>query len=210
MYLSKEEIKKTDRVKRLNLINSITGIKPGNLIGSKSKEGTSNVAIFSSVVHLGSDPALLGFILRPHYDVRRDTFENIKETEVYTINHIHHQFVKKAHYTSAKFEKGKSEFDSCGLNEEYLEGFYAPFVQESKVKLGMQLVDMIPIPANDTMMIVGEIQHLILPDTVVKENGRVEIGAAGNVGIAGLNQYYLLKKLAEFPYARVHEVPEFS
>lgn len=209
MHLSKKEIKQTDRVKRLNLINSVSGIKPGNLIGSKSKDGSANLAIFSSVVHLGSDPALLGFILRPHYEIRRDTFENIKETGVYTINHIHHHFVKKAHYTSAKFDKSLSEFETVNLKEEYIEDFYAPFVAESKVKMGMKLVEMIPIPANDTMMIVGEIEHLILPDSIVKENGRVEIGSVGNVGIAGLNQYYQLKKLAEFPYARVSEVPKF-
>ena len=54
-----------DKISRLNLINSITGVKPSNLIGTKSKDGFSNLAIFSSVVHLGSKPPLIGFITRP-------------------------------------------------------------------------------------------------------------------------------------------------
>ena len=88
MNLNKSEIENLDRKFRLNLINSITGIKPGNLIGTKSKNGQENVAIFSSVVHLGSNPAQLGFILRPQKSRETDTFKNIKETEFYTINHI--------------------------------------------------------------------------------------------------------------------------
>ena len=44
---------KMDKIKRLNIVNSITGIKPGNLIATMSKENETNLAIFSSVVHLG-------------------------------------------------------------------------------------------------------------------------------------------------------------
>ena len=80
MYLSLNDIKALPRVKRLNIINAATGIKPANLIASKSKDGQSNVAIFSSVVHLGSDPALLGFFFRPQYEKPRDTYLNIRST----------------------------------------------------------------------------------------------------------------------------------
>ena len=59
MYLTNEQIQQTARIKRLNIINSITGVKPANLIGSISENGHSNLAIFSSIVHLGSNPCLL-------------------------------------------------------------------------------------------------------------------------------------------------------
>jgi len=129
MHLTKKELQKTHRIKRLNLINACTGIKPANLIGTIAKNGQENLAIFSSIVHLGSNPALIGFILRPEGEVRRDTFENIRETGVYTINHIGQSFVKKAHYTSAKFNQEVSEFERCKLKSEYIAGFQAPFVQ---------------------------------------------------------------------------------
>ena len=64
-HFTKGIIRDLDKVKRLNIINSITGIKPGNLIGTISEEKITNLAIFSSVIHLGSNPALLGFVLRP-------------------------------------------------------------------------------------------------------------------------------------------------
>ena len=77
MYLSKQDIANTSRIRRLNIVNSLSGIKPANLVGTISNNNETNLAIFSSVVHLGSDPALLGFVLRPEQEVRRHTYENI-------------------------------------------------------------------------------------------------------------------------------------
>ena len=38
MYLSASKIKKMSHIKRLNIINSVSGIKPGNLIGTKDQK----------------------------------------------------------------------------------------------------------------------------------------------------------------------------
>lgn len=210
MYLSKEDIANIERVKRLNIINSISGIKPANLIGSISNDGQENVAIISSVVHLGSNPAYLGYILRPTDEIRRHTYENIIENGYFTVNHIHSSFIEQAHYTSAKFEKEVSEFDACDLTAEYLLDFKAPFVKESTLKMGLKHVESIPIKCNGTLMIVGEVQHLIIPDHAVDELGYIDLGLIDDVGISGLNCYYEIKKVAAFPYARVGQVPNFT
>ena len=86
-HLSKEEFDDLQKFYRINLINSCTGYKSANLLGSISKEGVENVSVFSSITHLGSNPAMLGYILRPT-TVPRDTFKNIKETGFFTVNHI--------------------------------------------------------------------------------------------------------------------------
>ena len=75
-HLSKEEFDDLQKFYRINLINSCTGYKSANLLGSISKEGVENVSVFSSITHLGSNPAMLGYILRPT-TVPRDTFKNI-------------------------------------------------------------------------------------------------------------------------------------
>ncbi len=210
MHWTKEEIKQAPKVKRLNLINGLTGIKPANLIGTVSKSGVENVAVFSSVVHLGSNPALYGFILRPTGDVPRNTHENIRETGFYTINQIQTEFVNKAHYTSAKFDKDISEFEICGLTPEYKTGFSAPFVKESLIQLGMRFVEEIPIPINGTSLIIGEIEHIFMSDHCLSDEGHVDLEKVGGAGISGLNSYYGLTKIAQFPYARTHEIPEFE
>ncbi len=71
--------------------------------------------------------------------VDRHTYANILETRCYTINHVHKSFIRNAHFTSAPFPPDQSEFSGCNLTEEYLDGFAAPFVQESNIKFGLTL-----------------------------------------------------------------------
>ena len=116
---SHEDINAMHHLYRINLINSCSGFKSANLIGTKSQSGISNVAVFSSVTHLGSDPAVLGF-LRPTAALR-NTYENILETKTYTINY-YLEIIEDAHHTSAKYDKHISEFDKTNLTEEYKPG----------------------------------------------------------------------------------------
>lgn len=205
MRWTKVDIENLDRKKRLNLINSITGIKPANLVGTK-EGGYSNLAIISSVVHLGSDPALIGFIMRPS-TVERNTLDNIKKTGKYTINHVTSNIQKKAHYTSVKLPKEQSEFEECQLTEEYINDFEAPFVKESVIKLGLTLEEIIPVKTNGTAMIVGRIELLEVGEEFLNDLYYVDLEKANTVGISGLNSYYDLKKTASYPYVRTSEFP---
>ncbi len=210
MQLSKEDIQKLDRKRRLNIINSVTGIKPANLIGTISNEGHPNVAIFSSVVHLGSDPALLGFITRPTGEVPRHTYENIQENNYYTINQVPVDIIEKAHYTSAKLDRTDSEFDRMKLTEEYLNDFKAPFIQESQLKIGMQFEEEIPIKKNGTILVIGSIEYLQIDDEAVNDKGYIDLELINTSGISGLNSYYSLKRIQSFPYVRENEIPDFG
>lgn len=210
MQYTKKDIAEMDRIQRIKYINSVSGIKPANLIGTISEEGQTNLAIFSSVFHLGSDPALLGFITRPTDEVPRHTYENLIQMGQYTINHVPVRFVENAHYTSAKLERDQSEFEICGFNPQYIADFKAPFVQESALKMGMSLRETIPIPLNGTILVIGEIEHLILPDAGIDDEDDVNLAHIDSVGISGLNTYYSLEKIGRFPFARPHEIPEFK
>lgn len=210
IHLNKKDIENTSKVRRLNIINGISGIKSANLIGTYSPVTGSNLAIFSSVTHIGSDPALLGFIVRPRGEVPRNTYSNIQETGYFTINHVHESFIEKAHYTSAKFDSSVSEFHECGLTEEYLYDFKAPFVKESRLKIGLKFVEEVAVKSNGTKLVIGEIQELIMPEDCLDDKGYVRLDRLFDVGIGGLNSYYNLRRMATFPYARVSEVPKFS
>ena len=203
MHFSKQDIFNISRIKRLNLINSITGIKPANLIGTVSKDGHTNLAIFSSVIHLGSNPALIGFMTRPDKKVRRDTLNNILETNYYTINHVHQNFIEQSHKTSGKYKKEVSEFDMCNLTEDYLFDFPAPFLKESKIKMGLKLQNIINITDNQTKLILGLIEHIYIDDIALEDNGDINLQIINDVGIGGLNNYYKLEKIAHYPYFKV-------
>lgn len=208
MHYDKKAIDQLDRVTRLKIINSVTGIKPGNLIGTRGKNGATNLAVFSSIIHLGSNPSLLGFISRPQTEEVGHTLRNILQTEFYTINHIHPEFVEKAHYTSAKFLSDVSEFEACNLSEEYINHFKAPFVQESIFKMGLRFKEAIDIKLNGTVLVIGEIEELVIADKAFV-NGDIDLEVSEGVGISGLNTYYSLKKIDSYPYARLSEIPKF-
>merc|ERR1712166_749016 len=115
-FFNRKDIDKLDKIYKINLINSCSGFKSANLLGSICTEGISNVAIFSSVIHLGSNPPTLGFVLRPT-TVPRNTHKNIKDIGYFTINHIYEDIIDDAHHTSAKYPEEISEFDVTSLEE---------------------------------------------------------------------------------------------
>ncbi len=210
MHFTKNDLKQTERIKRLNIVNSVAGVKPGNLIGTTSAAHGSNLAIFSSIVHLCSNPGLLGFLTRSTDADISHTYSNILENKCFTVNHIHENFIEQAHFTSAKFERGVSEFEHCSLTEEFLFDFPAPFVKESLFKIALRYVETVEVKSSGTCMVVGEIQHLIFPDECMAPSGMIDLALVQSVGIAGLNRYYSVKKMAEFPYARENNLPSFG
>ena len=208
MHYTESEIKDLNRIIRLKLMNSITGIKSANLIGTISESGNVNLAIFSSVVHLGSDPALIGFVMRPNNNVKRDTLNNILETKHFTINHVNSNFVEKAHYTSLNFNQDQSEFDYCNLESFYIDNYSAPFVKESKVKIGLKLNEIIPIKSNGCKFIIGEVEHVLIDDSIdIITEGSINLEQSNSVGVGGLNSYYTMNKIAELPFPRLSSTP---
>lgn len=183
------------------LLNKISGLKPANLIGTKSVKGQTNLAVFNSVVHIGANPPYLGFILRPT-TVERHTYENIKETRVYTINQITTQIHQKAHQTSAKYERDNSEFDAVGLTEYFHQDFHAPFVMESHIKIGLRFEEEQYIKCNDTRLVIGKVEHLLLPDDMIEKDGNISLEQLDSVTIGGLDSYFSIEKLGRYAYAK--------
>ncbi|BDD00702.1 flavin reductase family protein [Persicobacter psychrovividus] len=205
--LQQEAINQLPKRERIKLINAITGIKPANLIGTVDAEGQENLAIISSVVHLGSSPPLIGYISRPQ-TVERHTFANIQSQGYYSINHIPEKLTEQAHQTSGKYAQGVSEFEACGISPEYLGDFPAPFVAKSPLKIGMKLREILPIPINGTVMIIGEVQQVAYQQEAMQQDGELNLSTLQTVGISGLNSYYRLEKLAQYPQVKLDEAPQ--
>ena len=199
--ISKDTISQMGKVERLNLINSCTGYKSANLIATKSVDGKSNVAIFSSVTHLGSEPALIGFIMRPT-TVPRDTYKNIRETGFFTINHITVDMIADAHHTSANYELGVSEFDKTNLEEEYKNDIAIPFVKGSPVQLHCKYLNEYFIEENNTIHVIASIENLFFDENLRHEDGWLQIDKGNVIALNGLDGYCLPKLVDRFQYAR--------
>lgn len=205
LHYDAESLQVMDSFYRRNLVNALSGYKSLNLIGTKSKAGISNLAPFSQVFHVGAAPPLVGILFRPH-TVKRDTLENILETGFFTLNHVHPDFLEKAHWTAASWEG--SEFESSGIKEEYKNNFPAPFVADSLVQVGCKLVESQTLQVNQTVLVIGSIEHIYLEEKGVRKDGSLDLNALETVSVTGLDEYHLGKKLARYSYPKPGVIPE--
>jgi flavin reductase (DIM6/NTAB) family NADH-FMN oxidoreductase RutF len=194
-----------ERFYRANFINSLTGFKSASLIGTINAQGVPNLAMFSSMVHIGSDPALIGYINRP-VAAAPHTLANIKSNGFYTVNHIHPSFVDKAHQTSAKYPDEVNEFSEVGLTEEYLEGINVPFVKESAIKYLLSVKEVVPITLNDTFLVIGQLEQVLIdPSLQPTADGFLELDQIGSICSNGLDAYYKTTLIDRYAYAKPYE-----
>lgn len=205
--ITSSQLKELHKVPRLNLVNSCTGYKSCNLIATKSKDGISNVAIFSSITHLGSDPAMLGFIVRPA-TVPRNTYQNIKDLKYFTVNHITENMIAAAHHTSANYEDGISEFDKTDLEEEYYDGIETPFVKNSPVQLLCKYLNEYEIKENNTIHLIASIEAIFYKESLEGKEMWLQLDKEKIITVNGLDGYCVPTLTDRFKYARVDQATE--
>ena len=200
-HFDQQQLAAMENRERVKFINSLSGFKSANLIGTSNRRNEDNLAIISSVVHLGANPPLIGFIMRPH-SVDRHTLENIEETGVYTVNHVHRGNVKQAHQTSARYDRDQSEFAETGLTPAHYDGFHAPYVEESRLSMGVKLVEVASITHNGTEFVIGEIQWVRTDEKAIHSDGFIDIEALETVAVSGLDRYHATQSLCRLSYAK--------
>ncbi len=203
-HITSEDILSMDKHNRTHLINSLGGFKSVALVGTCNEQGHTNLAIFSSIFHLGANPPLIGLIFRPT-PPERNTYNNILETGFYTLNHIHEGIYKQAHQTSARYDKTLSEFDQTGLNPVYKNNFIAPYVNESHIQIGLVFREKTDIAINNTTLIIGEIVHIYIPEDGLLHDGFVDLEKANSLTCSGLDSYHKTIQLDRLSYAKPNE-----
>jgi len=206
MLINSEQIEQLETRYRANLINSLGGFKSVVLIGTNSAEGNTNLAIFNSLFHLGANPALCGFIVRPDVSPRH-TMQNILDTKYFTVNHVNEGIYENAHQTSARYPEGVSEFDEAKLTRQFIEGFSAPFVEESYLKFGCEFQQKIDIEINGTSMIIAKIVSIEYPKEALMEDGYIDLEIAGTMAGNGLDGYHNTEEISRLTYAKPNTWP---
>ena len=204
--ISQKDLAQMEKRYRARLINSLSGAKSANLVGTINHKGQENLSIISSAFHLGAEPALMGFISRPD-TVERHTLENIRETQCFTLNHVNTPIIEKAHQTSARFLREESEFLHCQLSAQYKDDFKAPFVKESHIQLGLRLKREVPIEENGTLLLIGEIEKIYLDESLLAKDGYINIQKADSVAVSGLDSYHSLSEGKRLSYAKKDKWP---
>lgn len=201
MYFDSQQLAAMPNRRRAAFINSLSGFKSANLIGTADANGHTNLAIMSSVVHLGSHPPLLALVVRPGGE-ERHTLANILSTGFFSINHVTAPMVAAAHQTAARYEQDVSEFDATGLTPLWLDDFPAPLVGEATVKLGLQLREHQQLRINNTHLVIGEIVLADIPAENLLEDGSLDLGQCGTVALTGLDTYHQPAPVKRMAYAK--------
>lgn len=205
-HIKSTQIADMEQRYRAAFINSLGGFKSVVLVGTADKEGATNLAIFNSLFHIGANPPLCGLVFRPD-SVERHTLSNIETTGFYTINHLSEEIYGKAHQTSARYPRDQSEFEATGLTPEFREGFQAPFVAESRLRFGLELREKIPLALNGTILVIGQIIDVWLPDGILQADGFVDLEQAGTLTCSGLDSYHRTQRIARLSYAKPGSLP---
>jgi flavin reductase (DIM6/NTAB) family NADH-FMN oxidoreductase RutF len=206
MRFSNIDIQRLEKGFRTNFVNSLSGFKSANLIGTISNTQKTNLAVFSSVIHVGANPPAMAILVRTA-TVERNTYSNIKENGFFTINHIHKDFFRMAHQTSARYSKEISEFDECGFTPEFTDTLPAPYVKEATIKIGLKMVEEHVIQFNQTVFIVGEVLEVLLDDSLIQKDGYIDIEKANTVAITGLDSYHTTQRITRLSYAKPFTQP---
>ena len=199
MKLTIEDFDSMAKLNRVQLATSLPGAKPMCLVGTQSMDGTTNLAPFSSIVHLGSNPMLIGMVTRPA-TVERHTLNNILATEHWTINHVHKEILSQAHQCSARYQV--SEFDATGLTAHHEPDISAPFVAESRIRFALQLKEIIDIESNNTRLIVGQVILIEFDDALLESDGGIDLVQADTLASTALDTYFTITPHAKLPYAK--------
>tara|TARA_B100000900_G_scaffold176358_1_gene149595 strand:- start:66 stop:737 length:672 start_codon:yes stop_codon:yes gene_type:complete len=199
-FLDKEEILTWGSRKRARFVNSLSGFKSATLIGTYDPEFGDNLSIVSSVVHLGSTPPMMGFVLRPP-GKDAHTYKNIIKTGICTFSHVNEDIVEQSHQTSARYPRNSSEFEEVGLTSLRINGWKAPCVEESRVRMGLNLIDDMEL-ANGCRFLTCEVNWFDVDSRGLCEDGYVDLNKLGGVSISGLDGYHKTPGIFRLSYAK--------
>ena len=189
---------------RARLVNSLSGFKSANLVGTADAAGNPACCIVSSVVHLGSNPALLGVVFRPPGDDSHN-YHHLADRGAFTLSHVTSAIHQAAHQTSARYAVGVSEFDAVGLTPHWHgQGdarFPAPAVAESSVRIGLTVEENLLLP-NRCRFVIGAIQWVDVDRALLCPDGFLDLAEAGTIAIGGLDAYHTADRMARLSYAK--------
>ena len=192
---------------RATLFNLLSGIQPAVVISTSNENGSCNLALFNSLTHIGSNPALLGVFFRP-LSVERHTYSNLKRTGTFVVNHLPASMVHTVHQTSAKFERSVSEAERLELSTARLEGFEAPYLEDALISIGLRFEEEQLIQANETLFVIGRCEWIRWNGVEYTPDGFFDWEAWSPLLVAGLDDYFSAHSLVRLAYAEPNKAVE--
>ncbi len=197
---------------RYNLMIGTILPRPIAVVGTASPDGRPNVAPFSFFMGCGSNPMCLVVSVAnpPGGAGEKDTLRNAKPVEeggtgVFTVSVATEHTLVRIVACAEPLPYGESEFDLAGLTPVWGTKVRAPRVLESPVSYECrtrQLVRMAPGVEGASTLIIGEVVHVHVDDSLAHERYHIDPAKLRAVGRMGGPDYCTTRERAALPYGR--------
>lgn len=189
---------------RYRLLTSLVVPRPIAWIGTRSWDGSPNLAPFSYFMGLSASPMLIGVSIGRRRGSRgdgapvsKDTLENVRESEAFSVSVVTERHLEAMVRTSGEWPRGTSEFEKAGLLAAECESVDAPYVADAPAVLECRLSQIVDLGDAPNTLVIGEVLAVRLgPGLLVEEESlHVDVESLRPVGRLGLDEYTLLGEL---------------
>ncbi|HIE33546.1 MAG TPA: flavin reductase family protein [Candidatus Altiarchaeales archaeon] len=162
--------------------------RPVVLVSTVDGEGRVNAAPFSFVMPVSMNPPLVAFA--SGHD--KDTLSNIRETKEFVVNIPPKEILENLWVCGNGFPRGVNEIEESGLAEEKSETVKAPRIKECIGWFECKLESEVDV--GDHIIVIGKIINAEVKDSLIDENGNLDI-RAGNLMHIGGREFAICEKI---------------
>ncbi len=162
------DLTELDRRAAYQLLTSIIVPRPIAWVGTRSVEGTDNLAPFSFFNGVSTSPPIISVsVARAGKSALKDTAQNILQSEVFSVNVVDVERLEAMHQSSGPYRTNVSEFERVGLESVDCERIAAPRVVVAPACLECTLHRAIDL--GSTHLILGDVVAVHVQDELLND-----------------------------------------
>ncbi|OAQ38191.1 flavin reductase [Pedobacter psychrophilus] len=168
--------------------------------------GNVNLSPFSFFNLMSSNPPICVFspVNRGRDGSAKNTLENVREVAEVVINIVNYNMVQQTSLASTEYAKGVNEFTKAGFTEIASTKIKPPRVKEAPVQLECKVNDIIVLGNGGGAghLIIAEVLAIHIHETILDENGKIDVFKIDQVARLGGNWYSRITKESLFEVAK--------
>lgn len=171
---------------------------PAVMISCADEDGRSNVMTAAWAGTICSDPVMVSVSIRKE----RYSHAMIEKTGEFVINLTNRKLAKVTDFVGVRSGRDMDKFNLEGdlkLTKEPSRVVKAPCIAESPLCLECKVRQIIPLGTHD--MFIGEVVSTNVDESLLDENGRLDLQRADLIAYAHGEYYSLGQKLGKFGYS---------